>query len=331
MEDLEIMNRNFWKGRKVLITGYAGFLGSWLTRHLLELDAKIVSLDIKNKASSPILKDSCGDLKCIKADVADLEAIKKIIQKHKPEIIFHLAAQAIVGEAVKIPVRTFKSNIQGTWNILEACRGKKFVKAVVVASSDKAYGAQKKLPYKEDMPLQGNFPYDVSKSCTDLLSYSYFKTYNLPVCVTRCGNIFGPGDLHFSRIVPDAIKSIVKNKRFIIRSDGLFTRDYIYVEDVSRGYILLAEKMRQKKLFGESFNFSNEKPLNVINLFKKIAEVAGNYNLKPKILNQAKYEIRHQYLCAQKAKKILGWKPAYSLETGLKISIGWYRKFFSKV
>jgi len=320
----------FWKGRRVLITGYAGFLGSWLTKQLLELDADVVGLDIRRKEASPILKDAILDLKCIKADVADLKMVRKIINKHKPEIIFHLAAQAIVGEAVNLPVRTFKSNIEGTWNILEACRGNKFVEAIVVASSDKAYGSHKTLPYRENMPLQGNFPYDVSKSCADLLAYTYFKTYNLPVCVTRCGNIFGPGDLHFSRIVPDTIRSFIKDRRFIIRSDGLFTRDYIYVEDVSRGYILLAEKMRKKKLYGESFNFSNEKPLNVIKLFEKIVNVAGDYNLKPKILNRAKYEIRHQYLCAQKARKILGWKPAYNLETGLKISIDWYRNFLNK-
>lgn len=321
-------NLGFWKKRRVLITGYAGFLGSWLTKKLLELDARIVGVDIKRKSCSPILKNLKGQLKGIQANVVDFKSIDAIINKSKPEVVFHLAAQAIVQEAVRQPLRTFKSNIEGTWNILEACRDKKFIQAIVVASSDKAYGAHKKLPYKEGMPLQGRFPYDVSKSCADLLAYSYFKTYGLPVCVTRCGNIFGPGDLHFCRIIPDALRSVIKERNFIIRSDGKFTRDYIYVDDIVRGYLILAEKLQTLKLFGEAFNFSNEKPISVLELVEVIYE---SINKKPnyKILNQAKYEIKNQYLSSKKARKILGWKPKYTLDEGLKKTIQWYRDYFN--
>jgi CDP-glucose 4,6-dehydratase len=330
LEDLEVMKSNlkFWKNKRVLITGHKGFLGSWLTIQLLRLGAKIIGVDISKINKNYILKDVSRQIKNIQADVANLKLISTIINRYKPEIIFHLAAQAIVAEAVSNPVRTFQSNIEGTWNVLEACRGKRFIEAIIVASSDKAYGAHKNLPYLEDTPLKGAYPYDVSKSCADLLAYAYFRTYRLPVCVTRCGNVFGPGDLHFSRIVPDAMRSIIKKKRFIIRSDGKFTRDYIYVEDVIRGYILLAEKMKSLKLYGQAFNFSNESPFTVLELFRRILEVSGEYNLKPKILNEAKYEIRDQYLSAKKAKRVLGWRPKCSLKEGLKQTLKWYKDFF---
>lgn len=320
-------NPQFWKKKRVLVTGHQGFLGSWLAKHLVQLGARVIGVDIAKTNRNLLLKKL--NIKNIQADVVDLEAIKRAINKYKPEIVFHLAAQAIVGEAVKIPLRTFKSNIEGTWNILEAIRNKSFIKVIIIASSDKAYGSQKKLPYKEDMPLQGNYPYDVSKSCADSLAYTYFKTYGVPVCVTRCGNIYGPGDLHFSRLVPDAISSAIKNKMFKIRSDGKFTRDYIFVEDVVRGYLLLAEKMNKLKLYGESFNFSNEKPLSVLEMVKTIYRCAGK---KPnlKILNQVKYEIPHQYLSAKKAKDILGWRPRYDLKNGLEITINWHRDFLQK-
>ena len=327
-------NLKFWEGRRVLITGHEGFLGSWLTKKLLKLGAKIIGVDIVKKRLDSILGDLRTEIKGIQADVANLKSISAIINEYRPEIIFHLAAQAIVGEAVNVPVRTFRSNIEGTWNLLEACRGKRFIEGIVIASSDKAYGAHKNLPYKEEMPLQGNYPYDVSKSCADLLAYSYFKTYGLPVCVTRCGNIYGPGDFHFSRIVPDAVRSIIENKRFIIRSDGRFTRDYIYIEDVVRGYILLAEKMKKLKLYGQVFNFSNEKPVTVLELFQKIVEVfvPGRQSaiVKPRILNKVKYEIRHQYLSAEKARRVLGWRPNSTLKQGLKSTVEWYEDFLSK-
>ena len=321
-------NYKFWNRKKILITGHKGFLGSWVAKKLLEFGAEVVGVDIAEQNTSSIFKSLKPKIKSIKADVANLKLVNTIIGRYRPKVVFHLAAQAIVGDALREPVRTFKSNVEGTWNILEVCRNKKFVEAIVVASSDKAYGDHKILPYREEAPLKGDFPYDVSKSCTDLLVNSYFKTYGLPVCTTRCGNIFGPGDLHFSRIVPDAIRSIFNKQKFDIRSDGKFVRDYIYVEDVALGYILLAEKMKKLKLFGQPFNFSDEKPVTVLKLFSQIAKIYGGYNLKPNILNKAKYEIKCQYLSSKKAKKILGWKPKHTLGEALGVTIDWYKEYF---
>lgn len=320
------MKYNFWNNKRVLVTGHEGFLGSWLSSVLVNKKAKVIGLDIVYKRPKSILRENRKYLTGIKGDVSDLRTVRKVINSYKPEFIFHLAAEAIVGRANKNPLRTFKSNIEGTWNILESCRGKSFITGIIIASSDKAYGPQKNLPYTEDMSVKGAYPYDVSKSCTDLIATTYHRTYNSPVCITRCGNIYGPGDLNFSRIVPDAIRSILRNKRFVIRSDGKFTRDYIYVEDVASGYMILAEKMKRLKLYGEAFNFSNEKPLTVLKLFKEIAHVSRINTFPPKVLNKAKYEIKHQYLSSKKAKSILGWLPVYSLKKGLKETLAWYDK-----
>ena len=317
----------YWKNRKVFITGHEGFLGSNLTKSLLNCGADIVGIDkIKNRPDS-VLDGLRSRIVCIKGDISNLGLIKGIINKYKPQIIFHLAAEAIVGVANKNPIMTFESNIEGTWNILEASRNKKFIEAIVAASSDKAYGSHEILPYKENASLKGSHPYDVSKSCADLICNTYWHTYKVPVCVTRCGNIFGPGDFNYSRLVPDAIRCVLEGKQFVIRSDGKFTRDYVYVEDIVNGYIMLAEKMKKLKLYGEAFNFSNESPITVIDMVKNIYNMEGK---KPdyKILNQAKYEIKHQYLCSQKARRVLGWRPECecTLKKGLGKTIEWYSK-----
>ena len=320
-----IKKNKYWKNKRVLITGYEGFLGSNLIKTLISYGVEVIGIDkVKNRPGS-VLEGLRNKIVSIKEDISNIRLIMSIINKYKPHVIFHLAAEAIVGKANENPVRTFKSNIEGTWNILEASRDKKFIEAIVVASSDKAYGSHKILPYKEDASLKGSHPYDVSKSCTDLICYAYWNTYKVPVCVTRCGNIYGPGDFNFSRVVPDAICCALKGKRFIIRSDGKFTRDYVYVEDIVNGYIVLAEKMKKLKLYGEAFNFSDENPITVIEMVKKIYNLTGK---KPdyKILNQAKYEIKHQYLCSMKARKILDWKPGYTMEEGLKRTMEWYEK-----
>lgn len=320
------MNKNFWKNKRVLITGYEGFLGSNLTKTLLNWETKIVGLDIRVHRKDTILtKDDYKKLKVIKGSVANYALLKEIISQNKIEYIFHLAAEALVGRCSRKPLRTFSSNIEGTWKLLDACRNYKKVKSIIIASSDKAYGSHKVLPYKENAPLQGNHPYDVSKSCADLITHTYAHTYGLPVVITRCGNIYGPGDFNFSRIVPDTMRCLLLNKTLLIRSDGKFTRDYVYVEDIVNGYILLAEKLQKLKLGDEAFNFSDENPVTVIELVNKIYKLA---NKKPnyKILNQAKYEIKHQYLASGKARKILGWKPKYTLEEGLKKTIEWYVK-----
>ncbi|MCA9405966.1 MAG: GDP-mannose 4,6-dehydratase [Candidatus Omnitrophica bacterium] len=321
-----MVSSDFWKHKKVLVTGHEGFLGSWLTRILVESGAKVVGIDIVQDRKNSVLDGYRKKFKGIKGNIANARLIKQVIKQNKPQFVFHVAAEAIVGRANKNPVRTFKSNIEGTWNILETVRHSSFVDAVVVASSDKAYGSHDKLPYTEDAPLVGEHPYDVSKSCTDLLCYTYFKSFQIPVCVTRCGNIYGPGDSNDSRLVPDAIKHILREETFVIRSDGTFTRDYIFVKDIVAAYLLLAEKMKNKKILGEAFNFSCEAPLSVLDLLKKIFQSSGKVWKEPKILDKAKMEIKHQYLSSKKARNILKWKPQYTLDEGLRETIDWYAK-----
>jgi len=321
------MKNKYWKNKKVLITGHEGFLGANLTETLLDYGADIIGIDkVKNRPDS-VLTGLRNQMTCIKGDISNLELVKGLIDKYKPLVIFHLAAEAIVGEANKNPVRAFKSNIEGTWNILGASRDRKFIEAIVVASSDKAYGSHKILPYKETASLKGDHPYDVSKSCADMICYTYWNTFRIPVCVTRCGNIYGPGDFNYSRLVPDAIRCALVNKQFIIRSDGKFIRDYVHVEDIVNGYIMLAEKMKRLRLCGEAFNFSDENPITVIEMVKKIYNLTGK---KPdyKILNQAKYEIKHQYLDSTKVRRALHWKPFLNLGQGLKKTIEWYKRYY---
>jgi len=323
-------NNMHWRNKKVLITGYEGFLGSHLTRNLLSCGAKISGLDIKTHRKQTILSvKELTKINIIRGNVENFSLISKIIRENKIEYVFHLAAEALVEECFQKPVKAFSTNIKGTWNILEAARNSNAIMAIIIASSDKAYGSHNILPYKENAALRGKHPYDVSKSCADLIAYTYFYTYGLPVVVTRCGNIFGSGDFNFSRIVPNAIKCALFGKKLLIRSDGKFTRDYIYVEDVVDGYISLAQKMQKLKLFGEAFNFSNENPISVLGLVENIYKICGRITYC-KILNKAKYEIRNQYLSAKKAKRILGWKPECTLQRGLRETINWYRNFFKK-
>jgi CDP-glucose 4,6-dehydratase len=321
-----VANKNFWKNKKVLITGFEGFLGSNLTKALICRGAKVVGLDIKTCRKGTILtSDDYKKMTVVKGSVTNQSLLKNVLTRNKINVVFHLAAEAIVGRSHKNPHLTFSVNINGTWNLLEACRGCKTVKSIVVASSDKAYGSHKKLPYTEQSPLIGNHPYDVSKSCADLIASAYFHTYGLQAAVTRCGNIYGPGDFNFSRIIPDAMQCIKKNKTLLIRSDGRFVRDYVYVDDIVEGYILLAEKLQSQQLAGHAFNFSIENPITVLQLLKQIDRVAVKCGkLEYKILNTAKYEIKKQYLSSAKARKILGWQPRHTLNQGLQKTISWY-------
>ncbi len=265
----------------------------------------------------------------VRGSLEDLSVIERALGEYEIDTVFHLAAQAIVGVANRNPISTFEANILGTWNILEACRKHPLIKRVIVASSDKAYGDQENLPYDENMPLQGKHPYDVSKSCADLISHTYFHTYGLPVCITRCGNLYGGGDLNFNRIIPQTIQLVLNGEAPEIRSDGTFVRDYFYIEDAVQAYLLLAEKMEENNLAGEAFNFSNEIQLTVLELVEKILKKM-NSNLKPKVLNQGSNEIKHQYLSAEKARKLLNWTPAYTIDEGLEKTIEWYTEFFKK-
>ncbi|MHB8155158.1 MAG: GDP-mannose 4,6-dehydratase [Candidatus Omnitrophota bacterium] len=327
-----VIDKEFWKNKKVLITGFEGFLGSNLGKALLETKAKVIGLDIKTFRKETILcPRDYKKMVVYKGSVANRNLVRGILRKHSINVIFHLAAEAIVSRSQENPLNTFKSNIAGTWEVLEAARLQGNVQAVVVASSDKAYGSHKKLPYREDAPLIANHPYDVSKSCADLIANTYFHTYGLPIAITRCGNIYGPGDFNFSRLIPDALRCLAIDKTLQIRSDGTFVRDYVYIDDIVAGYIRIAELLEKCKLAGEVFNLSDEKPLTVIKLLKEINRInfCGN-KLNYKIMNTAKYEIKEQYLSAAKARRILGWKPNHSLIEGLKESMAFYVDYFNK-
>lgn len=266
----------------------------------------------------------------VRGELEDYFLVNRTLAEYEVETVFHIAAQAIVGVANRNPLSTFESNIRGSWHVLEACRQNPGVRRVVMASSDKAYGDQKHLPYTEDTPLQGTHPYDVSKSCADLLASTYFHTYRLPVAVTRCGNLFGGGDLNFNRIVPGTIRSAIRNERPIIRSDGSPLRDYIYVDDAVEAYLLLARSLDDPALHGQAFNFGTARPQSVLELTRKILELAGRADLEPMVLNEAKGEILHQYLSSDKAQRLLGWAPVASLDAGLLETIDWYRRFLAQ-
>jgi CDP-glucose 4,6-dehydratase len=326
------LNKKFWKDKRILITGFEGFLGSSLTKELLKTKARVFGLDIKTFRAETILSpQDYRKIVVYKGSVANGNLVKDILRKHSVNLIFHLAAEAIVGRSHKNPLKAFKSNIAGTWEVLDAVRQQPQVEAMVIASSDKAYGAHNKLPYREDAPLKANHPYDVSKSCADLIANTYFNTYNLPVAITRCGNIYGPGDFNFSRLIPDAMRCLALNKRLKIRSDGNFVRDYVYIDDIVSGYIRIAELLAGRKLSGEAFNLSDEHPLTVIKLLQEIGRACPDTRkLNYKIMNTARYEIKKQYLSSAKARRVLGWKPAHSLRTGLRKTEKWYMGYFNQ-
>ncbi|MGK9267531.1 GDP-mannose 4,6-dehydratase [Bacillus inaquosorum] len=321
---------SFWKNKNVFVTGCTGLLGSYLVKELIEQGANVTGLVRDHVPQSNLYQgEHIKKMNIVRGSLEDLSVIERALGEYEIDTVFHLAAQAIVGVANRNPISTFEANILGTWNILEACRKHPLIKRVIVASSDKAYGDQENLPYDENMPLQGKHPYDVSKSCADLISHTYFHTYGLPVCITRCGNLYGGGDLNFNRIIPQTIQLVLNGEAPEIRSDGTFVRDYFYIEDAVQAYLLLAEKMEENNLAGEAFNFSNEIQLTVLELVEKILKKM-NSSLKPKVLNQGSNEIEHQYLSAEKARKLLNWTPAYTIDEGLEKTIEWYTEFFKK-
>ncbi|MEK6843474.1 MAG: GDP-mannose 4,6-dehydratase [Candidatus Micrarchaeota archaeon] len=318
----------FWNDRNVFITGATGFLGSCLTQMLVSNGANVVALVRDGIPKSDFYLSGINkEVISVHGKLEDLTIIKRALNEYDIEHVFHLGAQTQVVTANRSPLDTFESNIAGTWNVLEAARLAPLIKGLVVASTDKAYGSQKKLPYDESTPLQGEHPYDVSKSCSDLISQSYFKTYGLPVAITRCGNFYGGGDLNFNRIVPGTIKNIIQGKSPLIRSDGKFVRDYLYIEDAAIAYMLLAENVSKPQIKGEAFNFSTETPTTVLEVANTILSQMKS-PLKPKITNEATGEIKEQYLSAKKAKTLLNWKPKYSLQAGLMETILWYKAFF---
>jgi len=327
----EVVNSGFWRDRPTLVTGATGLVGGWLVKSLVAAGTDVVCLVRDWVPDCELVRSGHLDkVKIVRGDIVNQPMLERAMGEYEIDTVIHLAAQTIVGIANRNPVSTFEANIQGTWCLLEACRRSPKVKQIVIASSDKAYGDQDVLPYDETTPLQGQHPYDVSKSCADLISYTYAKSYNLPVTITRCGNFYGGGDLNWNRIVPGTIRSILRGQAPVIRSDGSFVRDYFYVEDGAAAYMLLAEQMAGNPgLSGEAFNFSNELQVTVLELTQKILDVMGS-DLTPDVRNEASNEIKHQYLSAAKARRMLDWEPLYTLDGALEKTIQWYTEFLSE-
>lgn len=318
----------FWQDRPVFVTGASGLLGGWLVRRLLQARADVVCLVRDWVPQSELVRGELLDkVKVVRGDLRDQDMVERAIGEYEIDTVVHLAAQTIVGIANRNPVSTFESNIAGTWTLLEACRRSPLVKQIVVASSDKAYGEHEQLPYNEDASLIARHPYDVSKSCADLIAQAYATTYDLPVAITRCGNLYGGGDLNWNRIVPGTIRSVLRGQRPVIRSDGKFVRDYFYAEDAAAANMLLAEKLATDATFkGQAFNFSNENQITVSEVVDRILKLMDS-NLEPEVRNEAVNEIRQQYLSAEKARRVLGWRPLFGLDEGLRVTIGWYQEF----
>lgn len=323
---------DFWKSKRVFVTGATGIIGSWLIKELLTQGAYVVSLVLDADPQSELYRS--GDIHrilVVNGSLGDFWTLERAINLHEIDTVFHLGAQTIVGVAHRFPLPTFEANIRGTYNLLEACRlHRELVQRAVIASSDKAYGEQPNLPYTEDMSLDGRHPYEVSKSCADIISQAYRHTYGLSVAIARCGNVYGGGDLNWSRIVPGTIRSFLRGEHPIIRSDGTYVRDYIYVKDVACAYLRLAEHLDDKRVQGEAFNFSTEKPITVLEMVNVIQKLMGCAHLTPDIRNCAKGEIRSQHLSAAKARNILKWEAAFDLESSLCETIAWYRAFLER-
>ena len=325
------LNVKFWRDRRVLVTGATGLVGTWTLKQLIDSGADVVCLVRDWVPYSEFVRDGLAD-RCsmVKGDLCDMELVERTLAEYDVRTVLHLAAQSQVGVGNRNPLSTFEANVAGTWRLLEACRRTPTIEQIVVASSDKAYGHQTQLPYDESCPLQGRAPYDASKSCAALVAFSYAQTFKLPVCVTMCGNFFGPGDINWNRVVPGTIRSVIRGERPIIRSDGTLVRDYFYVKDGAVAYCTLAEKMAElPAIQGQSFNFSNEWPCTVLDMVNLILKLMGREDLTPIVQNQASNEILRQYLSAKKAREVLGWKPIWDIETALKETILWYQKLLS--
>jgi len=320
-----------WSGRRVLVTGATGIIGSWVVKELVARSAEVVALVLDSNPQTELYRSgTIHNVHVVNGCLEDFRTLERVVVTYSVDTVLHLGAQAIVEAAVMSPLATLEANVRGTWNVLEVCRlHRSLVERVVVASSDKAYGEQKDLPYTEDMALHPKHPYEVSKSCADLIAQSYHQTYDLPIGVARCGNVYGGGDLNWSRIVPGTIKALHHNQPPVLRSDGSYVRDYIYVKDVVQAYIALAEKVNLEGIRGESFNFSPESRITVREIVDSIRKLMGCTDIQPVVLNKANGEIRNQYLSAAKARRLLNWKAVYSLEDGLRETIQWYQEFLA--
>lgn len=317
---------SFWRDRQVLVTGATGLLGPWLCAALSQRGAGVVAL-VRDLVPESLFYTGAGGGRCVTVfgDLRDGCLVERVLAEYEIDAVFHLGAQTIVEHALRDPAGTMRSNVEGTWEVLDACRRSGRPSRIVVASSDKAYGSQSQLPYREDQPLCGRHPYDVSKSCADLIAQSYAATYDMPIVVTRCGNLYGGGDLNYSRLVPGTIRSALRGERPVLRSDGTLIRDYLYVEDAAEAYIDLAERAHEPGIAGEAWNFSNELQLTAAEMARRVLEACGRRDLELDIRGGALHEIPHQYLSAAKARSVLGWQPAHGLDEGLRRTVAWYR------
>lgn len=321
---------SYWKGKTVVVTGATGLMGGWLIKALAREGAEIVALVRDQAPKSMVVREGLIDrIAIVSGDLESLPTMQRAIAEYEPHTVFHLAAQPLVQVAKRDPVGTLRANVMGTWNVMEACR-LAGTSNVVVASSDKAYGASDNLPYRETHPLQGRYPYDVSKSCTDLIAQMYAATYDVKTAIARCGNLFGGGDLNFSRTIPGLIKATLAGEPFVIRSDGKFVRDFLYVKDAAESYLTLGERLAEdESISGEAFNFSLGERLTVLDIVHMTLEIMGRAELEPVIQNIASSEIREQYLDASKARERLGWQPRYGMKEAIRETVNWYREHFS--
>lgn len=324
----EASNQNYWRGRSVLVTGATGLVGSWLVKKLLDLGADVVALVREGSRPSMLTRDGLlSQIVTVDVSLGDSPGIQRVLTQYSVGSIFHLAAQSLVGLAKNDPLGTLEANVRGTWNILEAAR-QVGVNQIVIASSYKAYGASEDLPFRETHPLRGAYPYDCSKSCTDLIATMYATTYGVPVGIARCANVFGGGDLNFSRMIPDLICTTLRGERFVIRSEGKAVRDFLFVKDAVDAYLCLAEKVeKDRHMAGEAFNFSMEERFTVLEMVDAILQLMGRPDLRPEIQNIATSETREQFMVCDKARRMLGWKPRFSLQQGLHETIDWYSGF----
>ena len=322
---------SYWKGKTVFVTGATGLMGGWLVKALMREGADIVALIRDQAPNSMLVREGLiGRIATVSGDLECLPTMQRAIAEYAPHTVFHLAAQPLVQVAKRDPVGTLRANVMGTWNVMEACR-LAGTSNVVVASSDKAYGASENLPYRETHPLQGRYPYDVSKSCTDLVAQMYAATYGVKTAIARCGNLFGGGDLNFSRTIPGLIKATLAGEPFVIRSDGKFVRDFLYVKDAAECYLILGEKLAEDpSISGEAFNFSLGERLTVLDIVNMTLDIMGRTELKPVIQNIASSEIREQYLDASKARERLGWQPRYGMKEAISETVDWYREHFAE-
>ena len=325
------MTSNFWRDRPVLVTGCTGVLGAWLTLALTERGADVVGL-VRDwvPQSQLVLSGTYERVKIVRGDVADYALLERTLAEYEIETVFHLAAQTIVTIANRNPLSTFETNIKGTWLLLEAARRGDTVRRMVIASSDKAYGSHAQLPYTEDAPLLACHPYDASKACAEMLARTYAATYNLPVAITRCANLYGGGDLNWNRIVPGTMRSLIYGERPVIRSDGSLVRDYLYVQDAVMGYLKLARALDDPAFKGEAFNFGMDNPQSVLEIVQAIIDISDHPDLAPIVLGQAPNEIQAQYLSSAKAARRLDWAPAHTLAEALRQTMAWYMAFLGR-